>query len=213
MTNATWWLIGLTLVLAIADWTAVGLGSRWEYVFKPATMVPLIAAALALEPVDDTARWWFVAALVASLAGDVLLMLPDDRLFVFGLGSFLVGHLAYVAGLAAAGVSGGALLVGAVVVAVVMGALAPRLVVAARRVDAALAVPVSAYITVISVMVAFAVGSTVPVAIAGAVLFAASDYMIGLSRFVRPFRGSRLAIITTYHVAQILLVVSLTRPR
>lgn len=213
MTTATWWLLGLTLVVAAADWVAVGRSSRWEYLLKPATMVPLIAAALVLDPVDDAARWWFVAALVASLIGDVLLMLPDERLFVFGLGSFLLDHVAYVAGLAAAGVGGVALLVGAIVVAVVMGSLGPRVVVAARRVDAALAVPVTAYIVVISVMVVFAIGSTVPIAIVGATLFAASDYMIGYSRFERAFPGSRLAIIITYHLAQVLLVVSLTRPR
>ena len=43
-------------------------------------------------------RAWFVAALVLSLAGDVFLMLPKD-LFVFGLGAFLLGHLAYIVGL------------------------------------------------------------------------------------------------------------------
>ena len=39
----------------------------------------------------------FVVALVFSLAGDVFLMLPDeDRWFAFGLGSFLLGHIAFV---------------------------------------------------------------------------------------------------------------------
>ena len=59
----------------------------------------LIATALALTPAHDAGarRAWFVAALVCSLAGDVLLMLPTDR-FVAGLAAFLVGHLCYVAG-------------------------------------------------------------------------------------------------------------------
>jgi hypothetical protein len=43
-------------------------------------------------------RTWFVVALALSLLGDVFLMLPVD-LFVFGLGAFLLGHVAYTVGL------------------------------------------------------------------------------------------------------------------
>ena len=85
---------------AVGDWTARARHNRrLEYVCKPATLVALIAAACLLDPAADaqTRRAWFVAALVASLAGDVLLMLERD-LFVFGLGAFLVGHCFYVAG-------------------------------------------------------------------------------------------------------------------
>ena len=40
---------------------------------------------------------WFVAALVCSLVGDVLLMLPREQ-FVAGLSAFLVAHVCYLAG-------------------------------------------------------------------------------------------------------------------
>ena len=63
---------------------------------------------------------WFVVALVFSLAGDVFLMLPNEDLFVPGLGSFLVGHVAYIVGLLVAGISPLALVVGVVVVAVLI---------------------------------------------------------------------------------------------
>ena len=84
-------------------------------------MLALIGATVALAPVQDagTRRAWFVAALVCSLAGDVLLMLPSDR-FIAGLAAFLVGHLCYVAGFWAHGPGGIAFLVAAVVVAVVV---------------------------------------------------------------------------------------------
>jgi uncharacterized membrane protein YhhN len=90
-------------VFAAADWVAVARRNRpVEYFCKPAVMVALIGAALWLEPQSTSQRGWFVAALVFSLAGDVFLMLPPPRdRFVFGLGSFLVAHLFYVAGLAA----------------------------------------------------------------------------------------------------------------
>ena len=53
----------------------------------------------------------------------------------------------------------------------------------------------------------------VPAAIVGALLFYLSDFSIGWSRFVRDFRAHRLVIITTYHAAQVLLVVSLVASR
>ena len=62
-------------------------------------MVLLIGVALELNVSSDLERGAFVVALVFSLIGDVFLMLPGERWFVFGLGSFLAGHLAYVVGL------------------------------------------------------------------------------------------------------------------
>jgi uncharacterized membrane protein YhhN len=207
-------LLVATVVLAVVDWIAVGLNRRGlEYVFKPATMLPLIAAAVALDPFSEAARWWFVVALGFSLVGDVLLMLPNEDLFVFGLGSFLVGHIAYVVGLVVAGINPLALALGVVVVAVMIAVLAPPLVLGARRQEPRLGLPVLIYVIAISTMVACAIGSVVPAAIAGALLFYASDFAIGWSRFVRDFRGSRLVIIITYHVAQVLLVVSLVASR
>ena len=208
-------LLVATGVLAVGDWVAVARGNRIaEYVLKPATMLPLIGAALALDPPDPTARTWFVVALICSLAGDVFLMLPDEeRFFVPGLGSFLLGHLAYIVGLIAAGVTGTAIAVGAVVVVTAVVIVAPAVVSGARRTDARLTVPVTAYVAVISVMVVCAIGSAVPVAIIGAVLFYLSDLAIGWSSFVDRFPGQRLVIITTYHAAQVCLVASLVVAR
>lgn len=215
MNDTARWLLVAALGLAVGDWIAVGAGNRRaEYLFKPATMLPLIAAALVLEPADETMRVFFVVALCLSLLGDVFLMLPDqDRFFVPGLGSFLLAHVAYIAGLLAGGVSGVALALGVLLVAVAILTVAPRVVNGARSMDPRLGVPVLAYVLVISVMVASAVGSVVPAAIGGAVLFYLSDLAIGWSRFVREFPASRLVIITTYHTAQVLLTVSLVVDR
>lgn len=203
-----------TGVIALVDWFAVGTGRRTlEYVAKPLTMVPLIAAAVVMDPVDSAMRWWFVLALVMSLVGDVFLMLPNEELFVFGLGAFLVGHIGFIVGLAVGGVSAVGVALGLVVVGLALGAVAPRIVTGARRTDPRLGAPVALYVTVISVMVVCAIGSVVPAAIAGALLFYASDCSIGWSRFVQDFGASRLVIITTYHAAQVLLTLSLLSSR
>ncbi|MGH2728548.1 MAG: lysoplasmalogenase family protein, partial [Actinomycetota bacterium] len=100
MTTTAWVCMTVAGGLAVADWIAVSpsvRSRRAEYVLKPATMIPLIAAATILDPERDAQRALFLVALVLSLAGDVFLMLPRD-LFVAGLGSFMLGHIAYIAG-------------------------------------------------------------------------------------------------------------------
>jgi uncharacterized membrane protein YhhN len=202
------WLT-LALVAAVGDWLAVRREDRpLEYLCKPLTLVALIGAALALDPRDPTVRTLFVVALVASLAGDVFLMLPRD-LFVAGLASFLVAHLAYAAGMVADGIHPLGLLVGLLVVVVALAAVGTPLVRGAGRRRPDLVVPVLAYMAVISAMLACAVGTgRVPVVI-GAGLFYTSDAMIGFHRFVSSRPWAPLAIIVTYHVGQTSLVLSL----
>lgn len=204
-----WALIGATLVVAVADWVAVALERRTvEYVLKPLTMAVLIAAAIAADPVvSGPARGWIVAGLVCSLVGDVFLMLEDH--FVEGLAAFLVGHVAYVVALWQLGVEWPRFAVGVVLVAVLVAVIGRPIVVGARRRDERLTIPVGAYITVISVMVASAIGTGIWIAVVGAALFYASDAVIGISRFVRDFPHSRLVVMTTYHLGQIGLVLAL----
>ena len=63
----------------------------------------------------------------------------------------------------------------------------------------------------IATMLAAAVASGNPFAIAGAALFVASDAMIAWSRFVADFDAASVAIMVTYHLAQAGLVLSLLR--
>ena len=211
MTAAAGTLLVVALVVAAIDWWAVETDRRpVEYVAKPLTMVVLIAAALALDPVDGTQRAWFVAALVLSLAGDVFLMLPKD-LFVPGLASFLLGHLAYIAGLWSGDTSTVGLLVGAAIIVVALPLLGGRILRAVRSGDEPeMLVPVSAYVLVISAMVVSAGASGQPLALAGALSFYASDALIAWGRFIREIPHGRLAVMVTYHLAQLALVASLT---
>jgi len=200
---------------AIGDWTAKARSDRvLEYVCKPATLGALAVAAAVLDPVADahTRRAWFVAALVCSLAGDVLLMLPQD-LFVPGLAAFLVGHVAYVVGFWTHGPRALALLVAALVVLVLVLPLGRRILTSIARSDQPpeLRVAVGAYIAVISAMLATALATGNVLAGAGALLFVASDSMIAWDRFVRNFAWAPLAIMVTYHLGQAGLVASLLR--
>jgi uncharacterized membrane protein YhhN len=200
---------------AVGDWVAKARSQRLlEYLCKPATLVALIVAAGVLDPAAGahSRRAWFVAALICSLAGDVLLMLPQDR-FVFGLAAFLVGHLCYLAGFWTHGPSALALVLAVVVVAAVVVPLGRRILTAIAASGRAreLGAPVTAYIAVIAAMLATALATGNVVAAVGAVLFVASDSMIAWDRFVRSFAWAPVAIMVTYHLGQAGLVASLVR--
>jgi uncharacterized membrane protein YhhN len=206
MTTTAWVLLVAAALTAVVDWVAVTRGDRrTEYVVKPATLVLLVGVALALDPADDTQRAWFTAALVLSLLGDVFLMLPRDA-FVPGLASFLFAHVAYIGGLRLESGDAQPILVGMVIGAVV--AVARRVL---RAVDRPLLVPVAVYMVVITAMGLYAVNSGDWRAAVGAVLFMASDSLIAWNRFVAPLRYARPTIMSTYHLAQALLVLSLLR--
>jgi uncharacterized membrane protein YhhN len=213
VTATAWVFLALAGACACADWIAVAppaRAKRAEYVLKPATMIALIVAAVALNPEDATQRAWFVAALALSLAGDVFLMLPRD-LFVAGLASFLLAHLAYIIGFASVGPIAAWSGVGVVVVAIALVTVARPILKSVREGDRALYPPVVVYMTVISVMVVMAFGSANGLAVAGALLFYCSDSLIAWNRFVRPMTWAQPAIMSTYHLAQALLVLALLR--
>jgi uncharacterized membrane protein YhhN len=86
-------LLILALGIAILDWIAVGRGWRkLEYFAKPGAMLALLAWYISNGGLSAGA-WWFAAALLLSLAGDVFLVLPKEQ-FIAGLACFLAGHLA-----------------------------------------------------------------------------------------------------------------------
>ena len=210
MTGEAVLLLALALVAAVGDWIAVQRGQKLlEYVCKPATLALLGAVALALDPDQGDVRGWFVVALVLCLFGDVFLMLPQD-VFVPGLVAFLLGHLAYIGGFLADGLVASRFGIGLFVVALAVTVIGLTIL---RHVRAGpepeMTGPVTAYMVVISAMVACAVGVGHPLGIAGAGLFYASDSLIAWNRFIGETRHGRLAIIVTYHLAQVGLVLSL----
>jgi len=209
MTTLATVLIVATLVVAAADWWAVSTDRRSiEYVLKPLTMVVLIAAVLAMEPTSDDARLFIVAGLVCSLVGDVFLML-DEKFFLGGLVSFLVGHVMYVIGLLQFDIEPPLLMVGVVLVLIAAAVVGSKVVAGARKLDERLMVPVAVYLSIISLMVVTAFGTAIPIAIAGALLFYASDGVLGYNRFVQAVPHGRLLIMTTYHLGQIGLALAL----
>lgn len=188
-------------LLACVDWWSVARDRPGvEYFAKPLVMVALVGVALAVDASDDTARGLVVAALGASLVGDVVLMGPDHP-FMGGLGAFLVAHLIYIAALADS-VSVGPALAGATVVVGISLGVVPQLLAAVRTQGLVLTLAVAVYIVTVSTTAVLAVGTGVIVAGVGGCLLLASDALLGWGRFVGPAPGGRTLVHITYHLGQ-----------
>lgn len=221
---AFWTLLAMAALAAVADWVAVARSDdRLEYAAKPAVLALLTAAAAVLADAHTDLvdrKWWFVAALAFCLLGDVLLMLPRD-LFIPGLLAFLVGHVLFIVGLLQPPSPPGTPpfvfsttgLVVASVVALAVGAVPATLIFKALLKDGAAVLigPVTIYLVAILTMAVLAANVGVPAAALGAALFVVSDTVLALNRFVRPLTHGDMAVHVTYHLAQVLLVLSLVR--
>lgn len=181
------------------------------YLVKPLTVLLIITlAVLQPQPASPVQRGLLLAALGFSLLGDVFLMLPGDR-FIAGLASFLIAHLWYIAAFSW-GVTWQAsqLWVLLPFLAIGGGMLAylwPHL--GHKR------IPVLVYMLAIVGMAwrgasRFAVLPPVSylIGLLGICSFLASDSMLAIDRFVKPFHPARTAVMTTYYLAQVLIVLS-----
>ena len=212
MTNAAIIAMSVAGALALGDWISrLRDNALLEYLCKPSTLLALIVVAVALHPAGDLGarRSWFVAGLCLSLVGDVLLMLPAER-FVAGLSVFLLAHVCYVVGFFTRPPAIWALLVSGVGVVAAVSPVAWRILRSLKR-QPKLRKPVALYIGVITVMVLAALATGNVFAGVGATLFAISDSMIAWDRFVRPFRAASVAIMVTYHLGQVGMLLSLLR--
>ncbi|MCU0896115.1 MAG: lysoplasmalogenase [Burkholderiales bacterium] len=211
MTPAVLALSAAALVSAALHIPAEYGGPRWRvYVFKPLTTTLILAiACLPAAGVEPRYQWAIVVGLLFSLAGDVFLMLPHDR-FIAGLVAFLLAHVAYIVAFttgAPLGTSPWLLVPVALVAAAILRVLWPGL--------GRLKLPVTVYVIVIVVMTwtaaarAVALPSTAAMlAAAGAVLFLASDAILALNRFGKPFRAGRALNLATYFAGQWLIALS-----
>lgn len=184
---------------------------RQIFLFKPLTTTLIILLALlAPRPEPPLYQILVIIALLFSLGGDIFLMLPQDR-FIFGLASFLVAHLVYIVAFSLRTpelfTSWGLLLL--LLYGVGMTAyLWPG-------VKAKLRLPVLLYILAILVMAWRGleqwsqVGSTATLlAFAGTLFFVASDSLLAVNRFRRPFHLAQALILSTYYLAQLLIALS-----
>jgi len=160
---------------------------------------------------------WFSAGLVFSLAGDVFLMLPEQR-FIAGLVAFLLAQVAYVIGLNTTPLP---MTVVTIIILVIVGLVSTRIFLRISQGlvatgNSKLRVPVLVYSIVISLMLFSALlafvrpswspGAALLVGL-GAVLFFLSDSLLAWNKFVNPLKNGGLVVIITYHIGQVLITL------
>ena len=205
-------LIVAFVVVACVDWIVVWRGDRrWRPFTKIGATLLLVAIAAVAGDMAGDARAALVVAVVLCLAGDVALLGDGGARFLGGLGAFALGHGAYVATALLVGVSWPRLAIAFPFLAVLLGvqAASGMLPGARRHGGAAMMVAVAIYSGIISAMVITATGTSCWLAAVGAMLFATSDSIIGYNRFVKPVRNADVAVMSTYHAGQLLLILGL----
>ena len=210
------WLI-LAMIFAFLEAIAVSKNIQsMDYVAQPAVIICLFLWLFASTDLQGNA-FWFGLGVVFSLLGDVLLMIPSDRMFLFGLAAFLFAHLFYIIGFREEfGTLEAWSLILAIFIAVNTGGLLRRIVAAMRaNRQNKLIFPVIVYGIIISVMLyaamvtiydpAWKTSAAFSVSL-GAFLFCASDALLAWNKFVSPIKNGRVLNITLYHLGQIGLV-------
>ncbi|MDO9436259.1 lysoplasmalogenase family protein [Hydrogenophaga sp.] len=200
----------LSMACAALGWV------EWHRVFKPLTMciaIVVVFAQARATPGVQRSEALLLGALTFSLVGDVLLMFPGY--FIPGLVAFLLAHLAYTAlfrqdapWLASHRALAATVGMGAVVFAFLWWGGLP----------AALRAPVAAYVLVIALMTAQAIGratvhgdSAAVLVAVGACCFMLSDALLATHKFVTPLPMSPVWVLSSYYVAQVLIVAGMLR--
>ena len=202
------WLT-LAFIFASLEWLAVWKGwQRLEYFAKPAVMVCLFTWLYASTGLQGNTLW-FRLGIVFSLAGDMLLMVSLDRMFLFGLVAFLLTHLSYILGFREELTNASAWSLVLMIIILINSLRLIRRILRPVRATGqnALVSPVIVYGLVISLML-FAAMSTMYdpawktnaalLVSLGAFSFYVSDLILAWNKFVAPIKNARIFNIMTY---------------
>lgn len=183
--------------------------ARLRAVSKPLASAGFLGAAVTAGALESPYGWAVLAALFLSWWGDVFLLGRSRGMFLAGLVSFLLGHVAFGAAFVVRGVDPLAAL------ATAAAALLPALAVwrwLGPHLEGGMRTPVRAYVAVISAMVALSVGTSAllgnPWITVGAVMFYLSDLAVARDRFVAPGFSNRLWGLPLYYGAQLILALT-----
>ncbi len=208
------------LIIILAAILLIGL-LYLEKKLIPTALVPtksalslLFIIAVLLQP-HPIPRYYhlLLVGLVFCLIGDVCLAIPQQKMFLLGLVSFLIGHVFYVFGFYSVVHTSAWTWAGSLVVLFVSGTvflwLRPHL--------GEMKIPVVIYIIVISIMISGACSllgnaqlakSGRIMAFMGAVSFYFSDLFVARDRFLKKEFFNRLIGLPIYYAGQFLLAFS-----
>ena len=208
-------------VLLIAEWRGTVVVRRLAKLVASSAFVGVGVLALRGDSDGDPGRVWLAYAIVVGLGlgalGDVCVAMPGKRWFLAGLVAFLLGHLAYVVGIARVEPVHRWLGDAGWLAALPIGAAVAVLVALLRRLGA-LRAPVIAYVATITLMMvaAIAAGRCAPLPalarsrlVVGASAFFVSDLAVARERFATRSLANKLFGLPAYYAGQLLIAWSI----
>lgn len=201
----------LFALIFILNLLALDVIPDYRLVLKPMIVVSLIGYYIVKSRRQANG---FILALIFALMGDIFLAFTGVDFFLLGLGSFLIMQVLY--GITFLKYKSGTLksvmiktLPVIVLATVILGALWSGL--------GDMKLPVTLYTSAITFMVCTALVADIRLEfyyylVAGVLLFLVSDAAIGFAKFAKPFAGIDYLIISTYMLAQYLIVTSVADP-
>lgn len=211
--------IWLILALVFAGLETVAVWKAWrrvEFFAKPAVMMVLIIWLYVDTGLQGNVVW-FGMGLLFSLIGDVLLLFPNERMFLPGLVAFWLTHVFYLLGLKDQLLNFSAWSLLLLFFILWNGIRLLRRIVSVMRARGQnqMVNQVILYGLTVSLMLyaamstifdpAWATGAALFVSL-GAFLFWISDLMLAWNKFVVLTKSGRVPIILTYELGQILLI-------
>lgn len=208
----------LIIVLAALLLTGLLYFEKREYpkgrLLTKTVLSSLFVLAALVQPYPIFRYYLFIlAGLVLCLAGDVFLALPQEKMFLFGLVSFLLGHILYIFAFFYVAQTSHWTWAGSLIVLVISGWvyfwLRPHL--------KSMNIPVLLYVVVIAIMVSGALSvlgdsnlnlSGRVMVFAGALSFYFSDIFVARDRFLKKEFLNRFIGLPMYYTGQFLLAFS-----
>lgn len=209
------WLIGLIIFIGLIHLATLAVDSTLlHWIFKLTPMLLIIALAVTLPPSGRSAHTYkllIVIGLIFGIAGDAFLLVPGSDWFRFGLASFLIGHLFYIAALLPRMRYSHLGLLAGLPIAAYLVFMIIRLhdSIMADSSQRGLWIPVLIYVLVIGAMCWVAILSRNGHAAIGSLLFVASDSILAWNKFIGEVTMSGILIMATYFTAQLLLAGSI----
>lgn len=210
-------MLVLTGLAALLNWIAAINNNRKLFVItKPLVMVLLIGFFVVSGGVIQEGLW-FLFALVFSLAGDILLMLPPGW-FISGLVAFFMAQVTYLIGFNHQLPSFKYILLVALVMLIPVGLVLIVLLKlrSEQRELRKLSLPIVCYVLLLAGMAGSAILTLLKptwsffyaiLAAVGGILFMISDMTLAYDKFVRRLKHSQVFVMTTYHLAQFGLIL------
>jgi hypothetical protein len=212
VTTSAWLFVVLSSAAAVAGWVAAAIDRR--DVALPARVAAaalVVFVALLVDTDDGALRAWFVVGLIAAVAGAGLLAVPAERVGE-AIVALTLAQFAFAFGLSLADQEDVAVLVGIVIAVIVVRDVSRRVLAGVRRRARGLLWVAAVYVGALAVVVALAVATVEPLAIAGSVLLVGAAVAELRLRFGGrvPSRTETVVAMVLFQAALLVMALSLT---